>query len=79
MTVTGEDEPSLTRMQKRLLRRIYNGLFIPIITDGKPFLTYKDGTTHSPPIGMPTQLSVTLSPKRAFRPFSITDNSVQQS
>lgn len=42
MTVMNEDDPSLTRAQKRLLRRIYNGRVIPIVTDGKPFLTYKE-------------------------------------
>lgn len=46
MTVTSEDAPSLTRTQKRLLRRIYNGRSIPIITDGRPFLTYKDANQY---------------------------------
>ncbi|MFM2301383.1 MAG: hypothetical protein RLZZ84_1119 [Pseudomonadota bacterium] len=46
MTVTNEGEPTLTRAQKRFLRRIYNGRSIPIIADGKPFLTYKDASQH---------------------------------
>lgn len=46
MTVTNEDDPSLTRAQKRFLRRIYNGRTIPIIADGKPFLTYKDASQY---------------------------------
>jgi hypothetical protein len=46
MTVTSEDTPSLTRTQKRLLRRIYNGRSISIITDGRPFLTYKDASQY---------------------------------
>ncbi|WP_343616748.1 hypothetical protein [Novosphingobium sp.] len=33
--------PSLSRPQRRLLRRIYNGRTTPIMADGKPFLTYK--------------------------------------
>ena len=44
MTVTQEDEPSLTRMQTRLLRRIYNGRSVAIVVDGKPFLTYRDAS-----------------------------------
>ncbi len=46
MTVTKEDEPALTRTQNRLLRRMYNGRSIPIIADGKPFLTYRDATQY---------------------------------
>jgi len=46
MTVTNEDDGSLTRAQKRFLRRIYNGRSIPIIADGKPFLTYKDASKY---------------------------------
>lgn len=46
MTVTNEEDGSLTRAQKRLLRRIYNGRSIPIIADGKPFLTYKDASRY---------------------------------
>lgn len=46
MTVTKEDDPSLTRTQKRLLRRIYNGRFVPIVADGRPFLTYKDASQY---------------------------------
>jgi hypothetical protein len=36
-----EDNQSLSRPQRRLLRRVYNGRTVPIIADGKPFLTYK--------------------------------------
>jgi hypothetical protein len=46
MTVTEEDEPTLTRTQKRLLRRIYNGRCVPIIADGRPFLTYRDASEY---------------------------------
>jgi hypothetical protein len=46
MTVTEEDDPTLTRTQKRLLRRIYNGRSVPIIADGRPFLTYRDASQY---------------------------------
>lgn len=46
MTVTNEDEPTLTRTQNRLLRRIYNGRSIPIVADGRPFLTYKEASRY---------------------------------
>jgi hypothetical protein len=46
MTVTEEDDPTLTRTQKRLLRRIYNGRSVPIIADGRPFLTYRDASEY---------------------------------
>jgi hypothetical protein len=46
MTVTKEDDPLLTRTQKRFLRRIYNGRLVPIIVDGRPFLTYKDASRY---------------------------------
>lgn len=46
MTVTEEDEPTLTRTQKRLLRRIYNGRSVPVIANGRPFLTYRDASQY---------------------------------
>lgn len=46
MAITDEHDPSLSRTQRRLLRRIYNGRAIPIIADGKPFLTYKDASRY---------------------------------
>lgn len=39
--MTDDVSQSLTRTQRRLLRRIYNGRTTPIIADGQPFLTYK--------------------------------------
>ncbi|MCE7796836.1 hypothetical protein LWE61_09725 [Sphingobium sufflavum] len=41
-----DDTLSLSRPQRRLLRRIYNGRTIPIIADGRPFLTYKDAARY---------------------------------
>jgi hypothetical protein len=46
MTVTKEDDPSLTRKQKRLLRRIYNGRSVALVADGRPFLTYRDASRY---------------------------------
>lgn len=45
MTENDED-PSLSRPQRRLLKRIYNGRTTPIIADGRPFLTYKDAAKY---------------------------------
>ncbi len=44
--MTEEDSPSLSRPQRRLLCRIYNGRTVPIIADGRPFLTYKDASQY---------------------------------
>jgi hypothetical protein len=44
MTDTDTDTESASpvgRTQRRLLRRIYNGRTVPIVADGKDFLTYK--------------------------------------
>ncbi|MEY4160752.1 MAG: hypothetical protein RLZZ136_1373 [Pseudomonadota bacterium] len=51
MTVTNEDaawedDLGLTRAQKRLLRRIYNGRTIPIVVNDTPFLTYKEASHY---------------------------------
>lgn len=45
MTERDEDS-SLSRPQRRLLKRIYNGRTIAIIADGRPFLTYKDAAKY---------------------------------
>lgn len=45
MTDTENASP-IGRTQRRLLRRIYNGRTVPIIADGKPFLTYKDAVKY---------------------------------
>lgn len=46
MTVTNERDAALTRTQTRLLRRIYNGRSVPIIADGRPFLTYREASQY---------------------------------
>lgn len=45
MTET-DTEQSLSRLQRRLLRRIYNGRVTPIIADDRSFLTYKDASRY---------------------------------
>lgn len=46
MTVTNEDSTGLARAQRRLLRRIYNARSVPIIADGRQFLTYKEASRY---------------------------------
>lgn len=46
MTIDEDAGEPLSRMQRRLLRRLYNGRSVPIIADGRPFLTYKDATRY---------------------------------
>lgn len=46
MTVTNEVDALLTRAQNRFLRRIYNGRTVPIIADGRPFLTYREACQY---------------------------------
>lgn len=55
MTVTSQDTPSLTRAQTRLLRRIYNGRSVPIIADGKPFLTYREARHYLLSLDLPAR------------------------
>lgn len=45
MGMTEEDQP-LGRAQRRLLRRLYNGRNVPIVVDGRPFLTYKEAAQY---------------------------------
>jgi hypothetical protein len=46
MRAKTEEEKPLSRPQRRLLRRIYNGRTTPIVADGRPFLTYKDASRY---------------------------------
>jgi hypothetical protein len=46
MALSDEDDQTLPRTQRRLLRRIYNGRTVPIIADGQAFLTYKDASRY---------------------------------
>lgn len=41
-----DEDTALTRPQRRLLRRLYNGRTEPIVADGKPFLTYKEASRY---------------------------------
>lgn len=44
--MTDENMEWPSRPQRRYLRRIYNGRTIPIVTDGRPFLTFKDAMQY---------------------------------
>ncbi len=46
MDVTEEDDQSLSRAQRRSLRRSYNGRSVPIIADGRAFLTYREASQY---------------------------------
>lgn len=37
-----EDDQALSRAQRRALRRIYNGRTVPIVIEGRPFLTFRE-------------------------------------
>ena len=39
---TTEDDQSLSRAQRRALRRIYNGRTVPIVSGGRAFLTFRE-------------------------------------
>lgn len=41
-----EDNLALGRTERRLLRRIYNGRTVPIMADGRPFLTYREAARY---------------------------------
>lgn len=44
--MTNDPTDELSRPQKRLLKRLYNARTIPVIADGRPFLTYRDAARH---------------------------------
>lgn len=44
--MTDDGSQSLSRPQRRFLRRIFNGRTIPIVAAERPFLTYKDASRH---------------------------------
>jgi len=37
---------ALTRQQRRLLRRIFNGRSVPLVTEDGSFLTYREAARH---------------------------------
>ncbi len=41
-----DQSADLSRPQKRLLKRLYNGRTIPVMADDRPFLTYKDALRY---------------------------------
>jgi len=44
--VSEDADDALGRTERRLLRRIFNGRTVPIIADGRPFLTYKEASRY---------------------------------
>jgi hypothetical protein len=46
-----EEDQSLSRQQRRLLRRIYNGRTMPVVADGRSFLTYKEASRYLQALG----------------------------
>ena len=44
--MTDDDGHLLSRPQRRFLRRIYNGRTVPIVADGRAFLTFKDAREY---------------------------------
>jgi hypothetical protein len=44
--ITEASDQALGRAQRRLLRRIYNGRTVPIIANGRPFLTYREASAY---------------------------------
>ncbi|MFT3966774.1 MAG: hypothetical protein QM690_12930 [Sphingobium sp.] len=44
--MTDDEDPSLDRPQRRLLRRLFNGRTVPVVADGKPFLTYREAARY---------------------------------
>lgn len=40
------ESSALTRPQRRLLRRIFNGRVVPIMADGRSFLTFKEASRY---------------------------------
>lgn len=63
MIESNEEWPS--RPQRRLLRRIYNGRTVPIMADGKPFLTFKDANRYLQSLPPETREAVYLEMKAA--------------
>jgi hypothetical protein len=41
-----DENQTLSRPQRRLLKRIYNGRTVPIIADGQSFLTYREASKY---------------------------------
>lgn len=49
--MTEAESSALTRPQRRLLRRIFNGRVSPLVADGRPFLTYKEASRYLESLG----------------------------
>jgi len=44
--MTETESSTLTRPQRRLLRRIFNGRTVPLVADGQSFLTLKEASRY---------------------------------
>ncbi len=44
--MTEAESSALTRPQRRLLRRIFNGRVVPLEADGQSFLTFKEASRY---------------------------------
>ena len=44
--ITEDPDQALGRAERRLLRRIFNGRTVPIVVDGRAFLTYKEASRY---------------------------------
>lgn len=50
-----EDDQSLSRPQRRALRRIFNGRSVPVMADGRPFLTFKEASQYLQSLALPAR------------------------
>lgn len=44
--MTEAESSALTRPQRLLLRRIFNGRVVPLVADGQSFLTFKEASRY---------------------------------
>jgi hypothetical protein len=49
--MTEAESNALTRPQRRLLRRIFNGRVVPLEADGQSFLTFKEASRYLESLG----------------------------
>jgi hypothetical protein len=49
--MTEAESSDLTRPQRRLLRRIFNGRTVPLLADGQSFLTFKEASRYLEGLG----------------------------
>lgn len=59
-----EVEAALSRPQRRLLRRIYNGRTVPVVVDGTPFLTFREASRYLLALGSEARDAAYLEMRR---------------